>query len=435
MNFLAKSLNHHVFSSSCALRRFLKDWRGTENAIDFLAMPTLTNTPGPTRGKLALSGLSANIMQSEIRAMSVECDRIQGINLAQGVCDTDLPAPVAEAAVAAIHDGKNIYTRLDGIQSLRAAIAQKMERYNHLACDAETSVIVASGATGAFAATCMALFNPGDEVLLFEPFYGYHRNTLQSLRIDSVSVLLDAPRWELDIDRLRASVTPRTRAIVINTPCNPSGKVFTRKELEAIAQVAEAHDLFVITDEIYEYFLCDNAKHISFASLPGMAERTITISGFSKTFSVTGWRLGYLTADPRWIPAIGYFHDLTYVCAPAPLQHGAAAGLLLLPESFYTDLALEYQRKRDQLAEALTAAGLTPSIPDGAYYILADASSIPGGTAKERARNLLTKCGVAAVAGTAFFTQGRGEDILRFCYAKKAAPLAEACERLRNLSW
>lgn len=387
------------------------------------------------RGNLTLSELSADIMQSEIRAMSVECDRVQGINLAQGVCDTDLPAPVAEAAVAAIRDGKNIYTRLDGIQPLRAAIAQKMQHYNHLACDADTGVLVASGATGAFAAACMALFDAGDEVLLFEPFYGYHRNTLQSLRVNPVSVLLDAPRWSLDVDRLKNAVTPKSRALVINTPCNPSGKVFTRKELEAIAQVAEAHDLFVISDEIYEYFLCDDAKHVSFASLPGMAERTITISGFSKTFSVTGWRLGYLIADPQWLPAIGYFHDLTYVCAPAPLQHGATAGLLQLSDTFYTDLALEYQQKRDQLAEALTTAGLTPSIPDGAYYILADASSIPGATAKARARNLLAKCGVAAVAGTAFFTQGRGEDILRFCYAKKAAPLAEACERLRNLSW
>ena len=398
-------------------------------------MPTLTNNSTATASGLSLSAISADVSQSEIRAMSVECDRIQGINLAQGVCDTDLPAPVADAAIAAIRDGKNIYTRLDGIQPLRAAIAQKMARYNHLAFDADTGILVASGATGAFFAACMALLNPGDEVLLFEPFYGYHRNTLQSMRVNAVSVLLDAPRWDLDVDRLKNSITSKTRAIVINTPCNPSGKVFTRQELEAIALVAEQHDLFVITDEIYEYFLCDGAEHISFASLPGMAGRTVTISGFSKTFSVTGWRLGYLAADPRWIPAIGYFHDLTYVCAPAPLQYGAAAGLLQLGDEFYRDLALDYQQKRDQLAAALTSAGLTPSIPDGAYYVLAEAPDVPGPTAKAKARNLLARCGVAAVAGSAFFTQGRGEDLLRFCYAKKDAPLAEACERLRNLSW
>ena len=280
----------------------------------------------------------------------------------------------------------------------------------------------------------MALFNPGDEILLFEPFYGYHRNTLLSQRLTPITVLLDAPDWTLDIDRLEGSVTPRTRAIVINTPCNPSGKVFCRPELEAIARVAERYNLFVITDEIYEYFLCGQAKHISFASLPGMTERTITISGFSKTFSITGWRLGYLAADPKWIPAIGYFHDVAYVCAPAPLQHGAAAGLLELPADYYVELAKEYELKRDQLTEALISTGLTPSIPDGAYYILADASRLPGATAKEKARNLLARTGVAAIAGTAFFTEGRGENLLRFCYAKKPKDLAEACQRLRSLS-
>lgn len=382
---------------------------------------------------LALSELSANVMQSEIRAMSMECDRVRGINMAQGICDTEPPAPVVQAAIQAIRNGQNIYTRLDGIQPLREAIAHKLHRYNQIERDPNTGILVTSGATGAFHAACMALFNPGDEVLLFEPFYGYHRNTLWSVRAKTVAVQLEAPRWILNMDRLRAAITPSTKAILINTPCNPSGKVFTRQELEGIAAIAIEHDLFVITDEIYEYFLCGDARHISMASLDGMAERTITISGFSKTFSVTGWRLGYLAADPKWIPAIGYFHDLTYVCAPAPLQHGAAAGLLALPDDFYRGLAVEYEQKRDQLIEALTAAGLTPSIPDGAYYILADNTRIPGKNARERARTLLAKCGVAAVAGTAFFADGRGENLLRFCYAKKDADLAEACRRLRSL--
>jgi aminotransferase len=398
-------------------------------------MPTraMAHKPSPL-SKLALSELSADILQSEIRAMSVECDRIQGINLAQGVCDTDPPSPVVEAAIAAIRDGQNIYTRLDGIPKLRVEIARKLADYNQMTCDPESGVLVTAGATGAFLATCMALFNPGDEILLFEPFYGYHRNTLLSQRLTPVTVLLDAPDWTLDLDRLKQAITARTRAIVINTPCNPPGKVFHRQELGAIAKVAEQHDLFVITDEIYEYFLCSDAKHISFASLPGMAERTVTISGFSKTFSITGWRLGYLAADPQWIPAIGYFHDVAYVCAPAPLQHGAAVGLLELPPSYYIELAKEYELLRDRLVEALMAAGLRPSVPEGAYYILADASRLPGVTAKEKARNLLARTGVAAVAGTAFFTQGRGENLLRFCYAKKQEDLAEACQRLRALS-
>jgi aminotransferase len=400
-------------------------------------MATMTTAPGQSRTtQLALSKLSANAMQSEIRAMSVECDLVHGINLAQGVCDTEVPTPVADAAITAIRDGQNIYTRADGIAKLRVAISRKMASYNHLNCDPETGIVVTSGATGAFHAACMALFNPGDEVILFEPFYGYHRNTLQSVGASPVAVALDAPKWNLDFDRLKKSITAKTRAIVINTPCNPSGKVFTRKELEGIAALAQQHDLFVITDEIYEYFLCGDAEHISMASLPGMAERTITISGFSKTFSITGWRLGYLVADPRWIPAIGYFHDLTYVCAPSPLQHGAAAGLVELGDEFYRGLAVEYEQKRDQLVDALSAAGLTPAIPDGAYYILADSSRIPGKTAREKARTLLARCGVAAVAGSAFFGEGRdGENLLRFCYAKKDAPLAEACQRLRSLNW
>jgi aminotransferase len=249
--------------------------------------------------------------------------------------------------------------------------------------------------------------------------------------VKPVVVPLAAPDWTLSVDALRAAVTPRTRAIILNSPSNPSGKVFSLAELEALADFAIEHDLIVFTDEMYEYFVYDGQRHISIATLSGMAERTITISGFSKTFSVTGWRLGYLAASERWLPAITYFHDLTYVCAPAPLQHGAAAGLLQLPVSFYSDLAAEYETKRDKICSALTHAGLTPSIPSGAYYILADASRVPGSDAKQRARRLLADTGVAAVAGTAFFSEGRGEHLLRFCFAKKQAELDDACQRLR----
>ncbi len=382
--------------------------------------------------KLAISQIAPDVVQSEIRAMTLECDRVGGINLAQGVCDTDIPAPISDAAIRAILDGHNIYTRMDGIASLRHAIAQKMERYNGLACDPESEILVTSGATGGFLAACMALLNPGDEVLIFEPFYGYHRNTLQCLRVQPIIVPLTAPNWQLDLDRVTAAITPRTRALVLNTPGNPSGKVFSRVEMESLAQLAEQHDLFVITDEIYEYFLYDNARHISFAALPGMSERTITLSGFSKTFSVTGWRLGYLAASSRWLPAISYFHDMIYVCAPAPLQHGVAAGLLKLSDSYYANLSTEYQGKRDRLCYALNASGLHCAAPEGAYYILADVSRIPGNTAKEKARHLLAQTGVAGVAGTAFFQKG-GDNLLRFCFAKKEPELLAACERLRAL--
>ncbi len=380
----------------------------------------------PQSKALALSQIAPLVIQSEIRAMSVECERMGGINMAQGICDTELPAQVAEGAIEAIHEGRNIYSRLDGIAPLRAAIAEKLARRNHIEADPNTQIIITNGATGALYSAALALLNPGDEVILFEPFYGYHWSTMLSLRVTPVAVPLEAPNWLLDLDRLRNSITPRTRAIIVNSPLNPSGKVFTRAELEAIAVLAIEHDLFVLTDEIYENFLFDGAEHISLATLPGMAERTITISGFSKTFSITGWRIGYLVASPKIIPTIGYFHDLTYICAPSPLQYGALKGMLELPESFYNNLAGEYQQKRDQICAALTTAGLNPTIPQGAYYVLADAARVPGKTASERARVLLAAVGVASVPGSAFFVNG-GETLLRFCFGKRQPDLDRAC--------
>ena len=392
-------------------------------------------SPTTELSSLRLSHLAPNSVQSEIRAMTVACDTVGGINMAQGVCDTDPPLPVVEAAIDAIRSGHNIYTRADGIAPLREAIAEKFASFNGLTVDPNSEVLVTSGATGGLHAALMALLNPGDECIVFEPFYGYHVSTLRSQRVEPIIVPLDAPTWTLDIDRLRASITPRTRAIILNSPSNPSGKVNTAAELEAIAEIAIEHDLFVFTDEMYEYFIYDGQRHRSIAALPGMEARTITISGFSKTFSVTGWRLGYLAANPRWLPTIAYFHDLTYVCAPSPLQHGAAAGLLTLPASFYEEMTVEYQEKRDMTCAALTRAGLTPSIPTGAYYILADVSGIPGTDAKQKARKLLADTGIAAVAGSAFFGtdergHNRGENLLRFCFAKKSAELEEACRRL-----
>jgi len=382
---------------------------------------------------LALSHLAPGVLQSEIRAMSVECDRIGGINLAQGICDIPVPEPVEQAAIQAIRDGHNIYTRLDGIERLRKAIATKQVRDYALDYDPDREILVSSGATGGFHAAAMALLNPGDEVLLFEPFYGYHVSTLKAMRVVPVFVPLAEPDWALDIDALRAAVTSRTRALVLNTPANPSGKVFSRAELEAIAEVVLEHDLFLITDEIYEYFVYGEARHISPATLPGMKERTIVLSGFSKTFSVTGWRVGYVTADAHWLGAIAYFHDLTYVCAPSAFQHAVAAGLEQLGPEFYSQLAVDHESKRTRILRALNRAGLEPSVPAGSYYVLAKAAQLPGETAAEKARSLLARTGVASVAGSAFFRPGRGEELLRFCFAKKDHDLDEACERLATL--
>lgn len=388
---------------------------------------------------LRLSDLAPHFVQSEIRAMTVACASVGGINMAQGVCDTDPPPQVVTEALHAINAGHNIYTRLDGIPQLREAIAHKLATFNNLKVDPDTQVLVTSGATGAMNAALTALLNPGDECLVLEPFYGYHVSTLRSIRAVPIVVPLIGREFTLDPERLRSAITSRTRAIILNTPSNPSGKVFSREELESIAAIAIEFDLFVFTDEMYEYFTYDGKTHISIATLPGMADRTITISGFSKTFSVTGWRLGYLAASQRWIPAIGYFHDLTYICAPSPLQYGAAAGLLHLGESFYNNLSVEYQVKRDAICASLTRAGFTPSVPSGAYYVLADASTIPGQDGKQKSRHLLAEIGIAAVAGSAFFASDAnginpGENLLRFCYAKKDSDLAEACRRLDNYS-
>src|ERR1700720_290782 len=383
---------------------------------------------------LGLGGLAPGGGGAGVRAMTQECDRMGGVNLAQGVCDTEVPEVVAEGAIRAIRDGLNIYTRMDGIQRLRLAIAGKVERTLGIAVDPEREVFITNGVTGAFQAGVMALLNPGDEVLLFEPFYGYHASTLRSIRAVPVPVALADPDWTLDVAAVRAAVTPRTRAMVINTPSNPAGKVFTRSELEALAEIAEEFDLFVFTDEIYEHFIYGGAKHVSPATIPGMRERTILMSGFSKTFSVAGWRVGYLIADARWVPSIGYFHDLTYVCAPAPMQQGVADGVEQLGEDFYSGLAMEHEVKRTMIVEALREARMTPHVPDGAYYVLASAAGLPGATAAEKARALLAKTGVASVAGAAFFRPGKGEDLLRFCFAKKDRDLAEACRRLRGLT-
>jgi aminotransferase len=221
---------------------------------------------------------------------------------------------------------------------------------------------------------------------------------------------------------------------MVNTPANPSGKVFTHVELEVIADVAIRHNLVVFTDEIYEHFLYDGRTHTSPASLPAMADRTVTISGVSKTFSITGWRIGYSASNDHWAKMIGYLNDLIYVCAPTPLQVGVARGLETLSPGYYAQLAAEYAVKRDKICGALSQAKLTPYVPQGAYYVLADVSRLPGNTSKERAMSLLHKTGVASVPGSAFYHGSDGENLTRFCFAKKPEDLDEACVRLERLS-
>ena len=369
------------------------------------------------------------LVQSDIRRMSRECERVGGINLGQGICDLPTIPELVEGACEAIRGSKATYSKFEGIDLLRDRIARKAERFNGMRVDPATELVVTVGSTGGFAAATMATLNAGDEVILFEPFYGYHLNTLRVLGIVPKFVPLLAPDWRIDFDALRAAFGPKTRGIVVCTPSNPCGKVFSRQELEQIGALCEEFNAWAFTDEIYEYIVYDGRRHTSMASIDSCRERTITISGFSKTFSVTGWRIGYVAADQRVIQPIGLVNDLFYVCAPTPLQWGIARALEIGDE-YYRTLAADYQKKRDMLASALTAAGFQPSVPEGAYYMLA---RIPDDMKDDRsaADALLSASGVASVPGSAFFSSDSGKRMLRFCFAKDFAALQDACGRIR----
>jgi aminotransferase len=374
----------------------------------------------------------AHMQQSYIRRMTRECQRAGGINLGQGVCDLPTPPPILRATSEAVLADHSIYSSFEGLPELRTQIACKLAAYNGLTVDPDRELVVTVGSAGAFVCTCQALLNPGDEVLVFEPFYGYHVNGLRGLGLVPVFVPLVSPDWALDPDALAQAVTPRTRAIIVNTPANPSGKVFSATELAAIRDLCLAHDLLVITDEIYEYIVYEQ-PHISPATVPGLRDRTVTLSGFSKTFSITGWRLGYACAPPELAERIGLVNDLFYICAPTPLQHGLAIGMAQLGPDYYRDLAADYRAKRDEFCAVLSEIGLTPHIPAGAYYVLADVACLGQPNAIAAAMHILESVGVASVPGSSFFADARGEGLVRFCYAKDWPVLRAACARLRQL--
>ena len=385
-----------------------------------------------TAPTLQISDRLGGLVQSDIRRMSRECERIGGINLVQGICDLPTIPEVAEGAIEAIESHRATYSRLEGIDILREKIARKVGALNGFNVDPETQIVVTVGSTGGFATAAMATLNPGDEVILFEPYYGYHLNTLKVLGVVPKFVALAAPDWEIDFEALRSAFTTRTRAVVICTPSNPSGKVFSREELEMIGALCNEYGAWAITDEIYEYIVYDGRKHLSMASLDSCRDLTITISGFSKTFSITGWRIGYVAAPETVAAKIGLLNDLFYVCAPTPLQWGVARGLDVGNE-YYADLCASYQKKRDMLADAVRDAGMEPSVPQGAYYMLADIRGAGFSTDKEAANALLQRTGVAAVPGSAFHQSNRGETMLRFCFAKDFDVLEDACNRIRSL--
>ncbi|MEO8215989.1 MAG: pyridoxal phosphate-dependent aminotransferase [Acidobacteriota bacterium] len=382
--------------------------------------------------RFQISDRVRDFVQSDIRRMSRECERVGGINLGQGICDLPTIPEIQQGAIAAIEDSRATYSKMEGIDLLRQKIARKIQDFNGFSVDPDTQIVVTVGSTGGFAAAAMATLNPGDEVILFEPFYGYHLNTLKILGVTARLVPLSGPDWSIDFDALRAAFTPRTRGVVVCAPSNPCGKVFSRSDLEKIGALCRENGAWAFTDEIYEYIVYDGREHVSMASIDSCRDLTITISGFSKTFSITGWRIGYVAAPAEIASKIGLVNDLFYVCAPTPLQWGVARGLDV-PPSYYENLCSDYQKKRDMLTAALTATGMSPFVPQGAYYMLADVTGAGFATGREAADGLLERARVAAVPGTAFYQSSRGESLLRFCFAKDFDALREACSRIAAL--
>jgi aminotransferase len=365
--------------------------------------------------------------------MSLECEKVKGINLSQGICDLPLSDVLKEGVDEALKKGLNQYTRHDGIDEIRNAIAKKANVFNKITTDPAVNINVTCGATGALYSACLALMNPGDEVLLFEPFYGYHEYTLLATDLVPVYVRLSPPEWSFDINDMEKAVTSKTKAVIINTPSNPCGKVFTRSELNILGDFCIKHDLFIFTDEIYEYITYDEREHVSPGSLDKIKDRTIVISGYSKTFSITGWRIGYSIADQKYASRIGIASDLVYVCAPAPFQYAVAQAINKLDAIYYERLKDTFAIKRGIICSALESCGLNPYVPQGAYYALADISKLKGKTSKEKCMKLLEKTGIASVPGDSFYHNGGGENLARFCFAKEDSVLYAASDRLRNL--
>jgi aminotransferase len=381
---------------------------------------------------MKLSNRAKNIAQSEIRAMSILCNEKNGLNMAQGLCDLEVPLPVVEGAKEGIDSGKNVYTSAYGNYKLRAAIAKKQNEFYDQGVDVD-NVLVSLGATGAFYATAMSLLNEGDEVILFEPYYGYHVATLESIGCKIKYIRTTPPAYEIDFQHLKDQISEDTKAILICNPSNPSGKVYTREELENLSEIINQNDLFLFSDEMYEHFIYDGLEFVSALSIESLKSRTVIISGFSKIYSITGWRLGYAITQKEIIDAASAFNDLVYVCPPAPLQNGILKGLNELPKSYYENVAIEHQKKRDKFIKALNDAGLSAEYVKGAYYVLADISKLEGEDDKQKVVNLLEKTGIAAVPARAFYQDSKGINLARFCFSKKEEELDEAIERLKNL--
>jgi aspartate/methionine/tyrosine aminotransferase len=372
--------------------------------------------------------------ESVIREMTRLAHLYGGVNLAQGFPDFPAPPAIKEAACAAIRADVNQYAITWGAPALREAVARDFSRRYGVPVDPERQVTVCCGSTEAMMSAMLATVDPGDEVIVFEPFYeNYGPDAILSGATPRY-VTLREPEWTFDPDELAAAFNDRTRAVIINTPNNPTGKVFTRDELAAIAALCQRWDVIAITDEIYEHIVYEGRRHVPMAAVDGMAERTITINSLSKTFSVTGWRVGWAIAPPDLTSAIRKVHDFLTVGAAAPLQEAGAAALAL-PDQYYVDLARDYERRRDLLLDILARHGFTCYKPYGAYYIMTDIAALGADDDGAFARYLVETVGVAAVPGSSFYHDpALGRTKLRFCFCKQDETLLEADRRLGRLA-
>ncbi|MDX2083878.1 MAG: aminotransferase class I/II-fold pyridoxal phosphate-dependent enzyme [Candidatus Melainabacteria bacterium] len=394
-------------------------------------MTTLSN---PTVVRQPLTSKKAQqFTESVIREMSRLAARHQAINLAQGFPDFSCPAEIKQAAVQAILEDVNQYAITWGDKAFRDAYAEKTQRHLGLTVDPDTQITVTCGSTEAMVATMLATVDPGDEVIVFEPFYENYGPDAILAGATPRFVTLRPPTWDFDEAELRAAFNAKTKAIILNTPNNPTGKVFSREALTLIAQLCQQWNVLAFTDEIYEHIIYDNAQHVALATLPGMEDRTVTINSLSKTYSVTGWRIGTIIASPELTGAIRKVHDFLTVGAAAPLQR-AGVTALQLPDSYYQALAQSYAEKRQQLIDALTVAQLPFYETQGAYYSLVNIANLGFENDVEFTRFLVETVGVACVPGSSFFSDPTlGKDYIRFCFCKKPETLAKAAERLATL--